>query len=673
MSNRETTIKDSLIKELSENAREIQYEFKEHGKDYLELADCTTSLSSTLEAIFLHGLKDSFLWQTINVISGDIDRRPEPSFWVPLLVFLHKQVIEQIQSLSQINSEIGYCRSWIRVSLNESLLSSYLNNIRKNASALNPYYKRHAFLKDTDNLEVASKILEGIESCVHINLPINSALLNRWSDYALQLAGLWVPPLRSCPIASGIDIAGSITDQITIPTPQPLQTNEIFSDSISNSPFNQTKIMCSSDLTDKENLQVFLQKIDEIQDLPTDTQPTSADECPLKVEEPGYGTSILLKRSWSNPAEHDSPPALSEEHKELPYSRSNSMTTSISSLKSPVDHHSYNTLLVKHQKTRELDWHDVWERFESSLGITGDSGITINEENCSQRGSASDCSGAVSDENAENLGFEFVPQSLSEKFTITELQEMVEQVCQLAREPGLDSQGFVCKLCAHPLGIGFAPAQVCSFNGHYYCENCMSVEQFMIPAKIIYNWNFRKYSVSKKAAAFITEFQLHPFIDLKLLNPDIYTAVEEMASLQSLRIQLNFIRAYLFTCCTPIIKELQKQVWSREYLYEHIHRYSIADLMMIQKNVLSQLLQRTVSFGEHHIMNCSLCSVKGFICEVCTSPKVLYPFHIDTTFRCQTCGAVFHASCLNDLQPCPKCERKRKREDFPLYEAVHML
>lgn len=50
----------------------------------------------------------------------------------------------------------------------------------------------------------------------------------------------------------------------------------------------------------------------------------------------------------------------------------------------------------------------------------------------------------------------------------------------------------------------------------------MSVEQFTIPARVIYNWDFRKYSVSKKAAAFMTEFQCQPFIDLKVMFCRLY-------------------------------------------------------------------------------------------------------------------------------------------------------
>lgn len=234
-------------------------------------------------------------------------------------------------------------------------------------------------------------------------------------------------------------------------------------------------------------------------------------------------------------------------------------------------------------------------------------------------------------------------------------------------------------------------SRVCAFSGNYYCHNCMEPEVQLIPARIIYNWDFRRYSVSKRAATFLAEFRSQPFLDMQLLNPSIYFASDAMAELQSLRIRLNFIRAYLYTCAPTSIEILQNHFCGREYLYEHIHQYSISDLALIQRGSLCQQLQKAYKLGEAHVLKCPLCQLKGFICEICKSPRVLYPFHIATTFRvsyqilyyigllliiyfqCVTCGAVFHAECLNEHQPCPKCERRRKREDQPLQDAVQDL
>ncbi|KAH8356286.1 hypothetical protein KR200_007518 [Drosophila serrata] len=702
-SKRENVVKGALINTLNENAREIEFEVKQRSLEVLGLCEQTSALCTTLEALFLHGLKDSFLSATFNVLAGDVERRPDPSFWSPCMVFMHKQVIEQVQSLSQITTEIGQCRAWVRQSLNESVFSSYLNNMRKNGSALSQYYKRNALVRDSEGLETASKIMESLEASVQFDLPVNSSLLNHWPDYSLQLSDLWTPAMKSCPISSGVDVASSLgaSDIIAIPTPQPLQTNELFSESISNSPFSRGgNFGAIPDLNQRENLDLLIQKIDEMDVIDEEEQQAKTAEAEpdpeapsgskqrgrkrskhrveeafaeLDIEAPSMlpqgsnSLSNLMQTSWSGDLPVSSPTSPTDELSGSRFfQRSVSMSSAASvSLRSPnTDRCSYHALLRKHESNREggAGWSEIWEKFRASASTL----------NVAQRESEAPVSEDLSDLQSLDTNSEF--ELLTSDFDMVELQQMVAQLCQLPREPGLNAQGFLCKSCQHPLGIGYSNFQVCAFSGNYYCNSCMDVELQLIPARIIYNWDFRKYSVSKRAATFLAEFRSQPFLDLQLLNPSIYFASDAMAELQSLRIRLNFIRAYLYTCAPPTsIELLQNQFSGREYLYEHIHQYSIADLGLIQRGVLCQQLQKAFKLGEAHVLKCRLCQLKGFICEICQSPRVLYPFHISTTFRCLACGAVFHAECLNEKQPCPKCERKRKREDQGLQEAVQSL
>lgn len=159
-----------------------------------------------------------------------------------------------------------------------------------------------------------------------------------------------------------------------------------------------------------------------------------------------------------------------------------------------------------------------------------------------------------------------------------------------------------------------------------------------------------------------------------------------MGELLVLRSQLNFLRAYLYTCQEPIIEQLQKQMWPREYMYEHIHQYSISDLLQITDGTLATHLRNVVNFGRQHVLDCWLCSQKGFICEICTKSKPLFPFDVEHVYRvgmllqinriltyyfqCEVCNAVYHKGCLNASKPCPKCERRKRREDLPLLGAT---
>lgn len=193
----------------------------------------------------------------------------------------------------------------------------------------------------------------------------------------------------------------------------------------------------------------------------------------------------------------------------------------------------------------------------------------------------------------------------------------------------------------------------------------------MIPSRIIHNWDLKHYPVSRKAGEYLTDCTT--LLNLKLLNPRIYMTVDSMAQLQSLRIQLNLLRAYLFTCREPVIDSLLKKVSPREYLYEHVHQYSVSDLLDVPSGTLAQQLQKVVEFARNHVMNCWLCSQKGFICEVCSNPRVIYPFDMESTYRCNGCNAVFHADCLNSSKSCPKCQRRRQRLDRLLVDETTTL
>lgn len=115
----------------------------------------------------------------------------------------------QINALNLVTTDVGRCRAWLRLALNDGLLSSYFVSMRRDGSALKPYYRRSAFLRDTEMLDVAQRLVEGIESCP-FSLACNSSLLNVWTNQPLLLAGLWTPPLRSCPVTSGVDVASTL-------------------------------------------------------------------------------------------------------------------------------------------------------------------------------------------------------------------------------------------------------------------------------------------------------------------------------------------------------------------------------------------------------------------------------------------------------------------------------
>ncbi|XP_076276305.1 pleckstrin homology and RUN domain containing M1 isoform X2 [Lasioglossum baleicum] len=645
---RNVMVKQSLQKQLNVSVMEIE---GAPGAENVIIGNCeeTMTLCSVLEAIFLHGLKNSLLNRVTEVLSGpDLDTMPQPSFWGPLLVFSHRQIIDQIQTFSQINTEVGYCRAWIRLALNEGLLASYFSSIRRDNSALKPYYNPYAFIRDLDLVEVAQRLIENLEH-IRFKIACSGSILNYWSSTPLLLAGIWSPPMKSCPVQSAIDVAK------TIPTGLRDSENsdevETASSIGSLGSFNSSQSALNNvvSLTEDEALKIILATgksnnigaehlVNNLSNMtPTKVEEESTSEV-LEEEQQVLNTSVNTSTVDTNPMPdtEDSGIEITLQNPETSQDTAastvgNSLIRKLDAPRTPGDGATYESIVQSYQIAGNTSTPDLQEFLKKyPKKETADNGSKAQSE------------------NKVEINFD-------------------EQLGKLPREKGLDLQNYCCFDCGHAIGMTFSKAHVCAYLGHYYCSTCMSPNEYIIPSKVIYNWDLKHYPVCNKAAAYLQDCSV--LLDLKVLNPRIYMAVDSMAQLQSLRIQLNLLRAYLFTCREPIIESLQKKVAPRDYLYEHVHQYSISDLLDIPNGTLAQQLQKVVEFARNHVLNCWLCSQKGFICEICTNPNVIYPFNMESTYRCGACNAVFHIECLNAHKPCPKCERRRKRIDLPLLDV----
>ncbi|XP_015437837.1 PREDICTED: pleckstrin homology domain-containing family M member 1 [Dufourea novaeangliae] len=676
---RNVLVRDSLQKQLNTSVMDME---GAPGVEEGTVGNCEESMTlcSVLEAVFLHGLKDSLLNRVTEVLSGpDFDAMPQPSFWGPLLVFSHRQIIDQIQAFSQLTTEVGYCRAWIRLALNEGLLANYFCSIRRDNSALNPYYSRSAFIRNLDLVEIAQRLIENLDY-IHFELACNSSPLNFWSTTPLLLAGIWSPPMKSCPIFSAVDIAKTISADN-----DNFEEVEIASSIGSLGSFNSSQIALNNiaSISEDETLQTILANkessnisVAHLTNHLRDTPPLKEEEepnLPEKEEEP------------SVPAKEEEP-SVPEKEGEKQISNTTSPKHDVgtntvpdmedSVIENVVQNHetSHDTTIttVGNSLIRKLGWSTSFEDCESSLNSPDP---------------AADAPRTPSD----GATYDSIIQSyhIAGNTSVPDLQEFIkkypkkepidaqsenkvdinfdEQLGKIPREKGLDTQNYCCFECGHAIGMTFSKAHVCCYSGHYYCSKCMSQGECIIPSRVIHNWDLKCYPICNKAAAYLQDCPT--LLDLKVLNPRIYMAVNSMAQLQSLRLQLNLLRAYLFTCREPVIESLQKKVTPREYLYEHVHQYSVSDLLDIPNGILAQQLQKIIEFARNHVINCWLCSQKGFICEICNDPKVIYPFDMGSTYRCGACNAVFHAECLNANKPCPKCERRRKRMDLPLLDV----
>ncbi|XP_008286494.1 pleckstrin homology domain-containing family M member 3 [Stegastes partitus] len=235
----------------------------------------------------------------------------------------------------------------------------------------------------------------------------------------------------------------------------------------------------------------------------------------------------------------------------------------------------------------------------------------------------------------------------------------------LAVEKGLTAQSFRCAGCQRPVGLSRGKAKVCYYSGWYYCQSCHQDNSFLIPARLLHNWDTNKHKVSKQAKEFLEFVYEEPLLDIQQLNPCLYEHCEALSTVLRLRQQLQSLRAYLFSCRATVAEDLRRRIFPREYLLQHIHLYSMADLQQVIDGKLAPFLSKVIKFASSHVFSCSLCREKGFICELCHNGQVIYPFQENATRRCDGCGAVFHAECRQKAQPCPRCVRRELHHKRP--------
>ncbi|XP_004597329.2 pleckstrin homology domain-containing family M member 1 [Ochotona princeps] len=156
-----------------------------------EDADANT-MCSALEAVFIHGLHAKH----IRAEAGGKRKKnthqkhlPQPVFWSLLKAVTHKHVISELEHLAFVNTDVGRCRAWLRLALNDGLMECYLKLLLQEQARLGEYYQPSALLRDAEEAEFLLSFLQGLTS-LSFELSYKSAILNEWTLTPLALSGL---------------------------------------------------------------------------------------------------------------------------------------------------------------------------------------------------------------------------------------------------------------------------------------------------------------------------------------------------------------------------------------------------------------------------------------------------------------------------------------------------
>ncbi|XP_057291424.1 uncharacterized protein LOC130614043 isoform X2 [Hydractinia symbiolongicarpus] len=238
---------------------------------------------------------------------------------------------------------------------------------------------------------------------------------------------------------------------------------------------------------------------------------------------------------------------------------------------------------------------------------------------------------------------------------------------KICPETGLAMQQYRCPDCHKRLGIqdGNFDARLCDYTGQKYCLSCHWNEFCIIPARVIHNWDFTMYKVSRQSKHVLQLLSKKPEINLQSINPAIFNFVDELRDIRTLREQIMLMKAYLTTCRIAVQEKLLLGLKNRQHFVDNSDTYSMKDLIDIHEDILlDELTRKYAIFSKHIKFDCPLCQGKGFFCETCKSEEVIFPFD-NHVILCKKCNSTFHRTCF-DQRNCPKCQRNAKRKSIKI-------
>lgn len=664
---REAAISTSLVTKLKEAVQSVLQPGGSYGvQNYstgslgpiIGHSDNTNALCNVLEAILIHGLRDSLGERMSTFLGSDPDRMPVPNFWPIILIISHRDLIEQVSGLSFISSEVGRSRAWVRLAINQGQICSYISVLLHDAHTLKDYYRTTAFLRDQERSDIMLRVLQPVSSLT-FNLATNAAVLNTWTQTPLVLAGLWAPSVQavvSDPVLAATDVASTVYDE---------QSAHVNTNIIGTPISDQMFDMIIGGTPETSFINDYMENhktmgLEEPEDVPT---PCEINSNNIEVFETNDKAKLM---------------APSEDESKLNDHRNSESILSVESLIDQKNKFENSVSSTLSNRIYMREWSDdsfshsinegapEYDRLFSDFGSVTPFALVPELPRPvvdPLSPSTSTPSVEISNESslsdiAEKLNYEILPQQLpSQKETI----RLLPLLTRLTSEEGLDSQQYQCHKCKSYIGMIYGKPRVCNYDSRYYCYECHEDEAALIPARIVHNWDFSVHPVCTANAHWLSAIHHQPLIDLRTVNPKLYCHVDDLAEMQMLRTQLLYVRAYLFTCRSDVGEQLRKMLWPREHMYEHVHLYSVADLQLVATGQLMPRVRQAVTFGRDHIGQCEVCSPRGFICELCTDNEIIYPFQLGNTYTCGACYGVYHAICAGRQRECPRCVRRAAR------------
>ncbi|KAI6173381.1 DUF4206 domain-containing protein [Aphelenchoides besseyi] len=242
---------------------------------------------------------------------------------------------------------------------------------------------------------------------------------------------------------------------------------------------------------------------------------------------------------------------------------------------------------------------------------------------------------------------------------IYDLQETDSDLATLIHQQKDQCAG--CRRSLQPSTHG-CRALYCHYFNKVFCPVCHQGSKARIPARILHQWNFKAYAVCDLAYNFLHEIEDQPVFDIHALDT-------------KLNRRISHIWQYIRLCPSEVItkygllRTMFESVPSRFLSLEYVDVYSLLDFERIENGNLIEMLEPLKSCGISHVVNCDFCKERGFLCQICRSPQVLFPFQ-EKIYRCEGCGALSHLRCYtrqmqrNQTVFCDRCKRIHQKRSL---------
>ncbi|KAG9270951.1 protein RUBCNL-like [Astyanax mexicanus] len=241
--------------------------------------------------------------------------------------------------------------------------------------------------------------------------------------------------------------------------------------------------------------------------------------------------------------------------------------------------------------------------------------------------------------------------------------------CVHRRSDVIAAQHFLCAGCGTEVEPRYIKRlRYCEYLGRYFCDSCHSGGDSMIPGRVLSRWDFGRYPVSSFSKQLLDSIWEQPLFKLSAVAKNLYSQAKELQRFRELQEQLISIKKLLKACrlSEGILSDFQQLP---SHLTEELHLFSMDDLFRVKRGQIFPTAKAMLRTAAAHVEVCELCQAKGFICEFCRGPDVLFPFQTDICTRCRDCRACFHTACFRD-ESCPRCSRLQIRKSLLSSENV---